>query len=68
MGEPHLDAPTSGPVKEFLLSLQEEICAALEKCDGKAHFRRDEIERPAAVELIVRSPNKMMEKLNRAGR
>lgn len=46
MGEPHLDAPTLGPVKEFLLSLQEEICAALEKSDGKTHFRRDEIERP----------------------
>jgi coproporphyrinogen III oxidase len=34
MGEPHLDAPTLGSVKEFLLSLQEEICAALEKSDG----------------------------------
>ena len=46
MGEPHIDAPASGPVKEFLLSLQEEICAALEKLEGEARFCRDEIERP----------------------
>lgn len=46
MSESNLDLPAAAPVKEFLLSLQEEICDALERSDGEARFGREEIGRP----------------------
>jgi coproporphyrinogen III oxidase len=35
-----------GEMEAFLRALQDEICAALERLDGKAHFRRDPWQRP----------------------
>ena len=31
-------------VKDYLMALQDEICGAIEKADGKATFSREEIE------------------------
>ena len=31
-----------GPVRDYLLNLQEDICAAFEQADGRGHFREDE--------------------------
>ncbi len=36
----------SESVKTYFLELQQQICAALEACDGAASFRRDEWQRP----------------------
>jgi len=41
------DAPNPSAVKQYLLSLQDELCAGLEAEDGGARFRTDEWTRPA---------------------
>ena len=40
-----MSGPDSGAVKEYLLALQDSICAALEEEDGTARFREDAWER-----------------------
>ncbi len=49
--------PDVAPVRDFLMSLQDEICATFERADGKATFQRDEfagerggISRPRVLE------------------
>ena len=39
-------APDAGAVREYLLGLQESLCAALEAEDGSGRFGRDAWERP----------------------
>ncbi len=39
--------PALSPVRDFLMSFQDRVCAALEGQDPAARFRREEIERPA---------------------
>jgi len=44
---PHADdSPDPAAVREYLDSLQGEICGALEDLDGGGHFRREELPRP----------------------
>ena len=38
--------PAFEPVAEYLMGLQDRICDALERADGSATFRRDELPRP----------------------
>lgn len=40
-----MSAPDIGAVKEYLMSLQDSICSALEKADGKATFAEDSWDR-----------------------
>lgn len=40
------DSPDTGAVKQYLLTLQADICTALEQEDGAEHFREDSWERP----------------------
>ncbi|MGE5155719.1 MAG: oxygen-dependent coproporphyrinogen oxidase [Bdellovibrio bacteriovorus] len=40
------DQPDTQAIKDYLLELQDRICAALEAADGVAHFREDAWERP----------------------
>lgn len=41
--EPVSDKPDVQPVRDYLMSLQDEICAAFEEADGSAVFQRDEL-------------------------
>jgi coproporphyrinogen III oxidase len=45
MSDPHPESPALEPVTTWLMGLQDRICAALERADGRARFRRDEIPR-----------------------
>jgi len=44
-----MSTPELTPFRDFLLSLQDEICAALEEEDGAARFREDRFEGPGGT-------------------